>query len=56
MALGALVALIVFIIAFLAAIAVLPVSASLVWWLIAALAFAILIGTVWPGPWPWKRG
>lgn len=50
---GALLALIVFLIAVLTALGVVS-GEHLLWWLIALLALAVLIGGGWPPAW-WSR-
>jgi hypothetical protein len=52
---GTVVALIVLIISLLAALDLTPAGASLLWWLIAALAFAVVVGGAFPIPWPWRK-
>lgn len=50
---GAILALVVFLIALFTALGVVN-GAHLLWWLIAALAAAIMLGAVLPGL-PWRR-
>jgi hypothetical protein len=52
---SSIVALVVLVISLLVALGLTPAGASLLWWLLAALAFAVVIGEAWPIPWPWRK-
>lgn len=51
---GWIIALLVFIVALLTALGVVA-GAHLLWWCIAGLALAILLGGAAPIPWPWVK-
>jgi hypothetical protein len=47
--------LVVLVISLLTALNLTPAGASLLWWLMAALSLAVVLGGALPVPWPWRK-